>query len=105
MRAWTIEVESAPGTRPHRLDERVLSIVSEALDADSTAFDADVIGDSDRIRATFDVLADDAEQAAASARAAFTGALRAAIETSLDDGQEFVDRLVVEPAVRSVSNR
>jgi hypothetical protein len=105
MRAWTVEVESASGTRPHRLDERVLSIVSEALDADSAAFDADVTGDSDRIRAKFDVLADDAEQAAASARAVFTGALRAAIETSPSEGLEIVERLVVEPAAGPVSSR
>ncbi|HET8895414.1 MAG TPA: hypothetical protein VFM96_15095 [Gaiellaceae bacterium] len=97
-------MESAPGTRPHRLDERVLSIVSEALDADSAAFDADVTGDSDRIRATFDVLADDAEQAAASARALFAGALRAAIETT-PEGLEIVDRVVVEPVPRTVSSR
>lgn len=104
MRAWTVDVESAPGTRPHRLDERVLSIVSEALDADASAFDADVTGDSDQIRARFDVLADDAEQAAASARAAFTRALRAATETDPDEGREYIDRLVVQPA-GSVSNR
>lgn len=98
MRAWTIQAESAAGTRPHRLDERVLTIVAEAVEADPAAFDADIVGDSDRIRATFDVLADDAVQAAASATAIFARALRAASPGAMTSDDALVDRLQVTDA-------
>ena len=105
MRAWTVEVESVPGARPHRLDERVLTAVAEAVEADSAAFDADVVGDSDRIRATVDVLADDAAQAAASAKAVFARALRTASGGSSASDGALVDRLRVTAAARSPMRR
>jgi PAB1-binding protein PBP1 len=103
MHAWMIEIESAAGTRPHRLDERVLSSVTEAIDADPTVFDADIIGDSDRIRATFEVLADDAAGAAASARAAFARALRSASPDSQASDEALVERIVVASAAALVN--
>lgn len=104
MRAWAIEVESVPGARPHRLDERVLTAVAGAIEADPAAFDADIVGDHDRIRATFDVVAEDAAQAGAYATAVFTRALRAATSSVSGDGETLVDRLVVTEA-RSTTPR
>lgn len=61
--------------RPHRLDERVLTSLSEALDADPRALDADVVGDGPRVGARFDVRAADHAAAVEEARAVFIDAL------------------------------
>lgn len=98
MRPWNIEAESAAGARPHSLDERVLTTVAEAVGADPAAFDSDVVGEKDRIRASFDVFADDAVQAAASAKEIFARALRAASPGSEITDDDLIDRLVVTEA-------
>jgi hypothetical protein len=61
--------------RPHRLDERVLTSLSEALEADPRVLDADVVGDGPRVGARFDVCADDHDAAVEQARAVFLDAL------------------------------
>jgi hypothetical protein len=75
LRTWAAEVRSETAVRPHRLDERVLTSLSEALEADPRIFDADVVGDGPRVGARFDVLADTHEDAVDQARAAFLDAL------------------------------
>lgn len=61
--------------RPHRLDERVLTSLSEALEADPRVLDADVVGDGSHVGARFDVCADDHDAAVEQARTVFRDAL------------------------------
>lgn len=98
MNGWTLVVESGPGVRPHALDERVLTFVTEAIAADVDAFDADVIGSGDRVRAEFDVLAEDAPTAAASGCRIFLRALEAAVGAGLPADCVAIERLTIEPA-------
>jgi len=79
VRGWTIIVESGPNVRPHGFDERVLTVITEAIVADAAAFDADVMGGGDRVRAEFDLLAPDAQTAAQTACRLFLRALQAAV--------------------------
>jgi hypothetical protein len=98
VRGWTAVVESGPNVRPHGLDERVLTVITEAISADSAAFDADVVGGGDRVRAEFDLLAADAQTAAQTACQLFLRALEAAVEFGVPEESVVVERLVVEPA-------
>ncbi len=59
--------------------------VSVAAHKNRAAFDADVVGESDRIRATFEALAQNATQAAAGRRRRLHGHLRVAIGTRFND--------------------
>jgi hypothetical protein len=49
-----LKVRSENAVRPHRLDERVLTSLSQALEADPRVFDAEVVGDGPRVGARFD---------------------------------------------------
>jgi hypothetical protein len=64
--------------RPHALDERVLTSFAEALEADPSAFDPDVVGELACVGARFDVRASDEAHAVEQARAIFLGALQRA---------------------------
>lgn len=75
LRTWAVEVRSENAVRPHRLDERVLTSLSEALEADPRVLDADVVGDGPRVGARFDLCADDHDAAIEQARAVFLDAL------------------------------
>lgn len=81
MRTWAVEIRSEDAVRPHRLDERVLTSLAEALEADSRAFDADVVGDGPRVGARFDVCAEDHDAAIEQARVIFLAALSRATGT------------------------
>ena len=73
-----MEIKSDDPVRPHALDERVLTSVAEAIEADSGAFDTDVVGELNRVVARFDVCAFDQAEAVTQARRIFLGALRQA---------------------------
>jgi hypothetical protein len=75
MRTWSIQVHSRDEVRPHPLDERVLTSLCAALDAEPAAFDADVVGDGNRVNARFDLVASDERTAIAQARGIFLAAL------------------------------
>lgn len=75
LRTWAIEVRCENAVRPHPLDERVLTSLSEALEADPRTFDADVLGVGPRVGARFEVLAETQAAAIEQARAAFLDAL------------------------------
>lgn len=79
---WAAEVRSEDAVRPHRLDERVLTSLTEALDADPRAFDADVVGDSEGITARFDLCANDEPAAIRCASEIFLAAMMHALGTS-----------------------
>jgi hypothetical protein len=82
MRTWSVQVKSDEPVRPHALDERVLTSLAEALEADAGAFDADVVGELVYVGARFDVRAPDEAHAVEQARAIFLGALRRAAGVS-----------------------
>lgn len=84
---------------------RLCRSLRRALDAQSASFDADVLGDSARMRATFAVLADDAEQAAASATAVSRAPSVLRSRPASTTATSSVDYFVVQQAVPSLSSR
>lgn len=76
----------------------MLTSLSEALDADPRALDADVVGDGSRVGARFDVRAADHDAAVEEARAAFIAALvRAAGSAALTVSAEVRAKEHVRP--------